>query len=179
MKIVRTRWTWSVVLLFVTQPAILPAQEQPAIDPDLAAAIQEDLAQKQETQPLAIVPLNQGKHVALNNMNPKISLILNSCLGWHSQPSHIHQGGHAPDANGFTLQGLEFAASASVDPYFRFHMNFELAHMHIEEVYLTTLALPANLQARVGFLMRPSDGKTRCTCTTGNSSIHRSHIPAF
>jgi hypothetical protein len=72
-------------------------------------------------------------------------------LGWFSRHEHIRQGGHAVDENGFVPQALELAASAAVDPYFRFDCYFQMQHLEIEEAFLTTLALPAGLQARAGY----------------------------
>jgi hypothetical protein len=132
---------------------------QPAeVDPtttsgdEFAAALTAD--QQTATDPLpmtAASPAAPGQSL-LRQMNPNISLILDAGLGWFHRAEHIEQGGHAMDTNGFAIQGLELAATASVDPFFRFDMNFELAHLHLEEVYLTTLALPLNLQARLGYL---------------------------
>jgi hypothetical protein len=125
---------------------------RPAVDPDLAEALAADRAQREPDRPPAPDPATALRRVVpLQRLNPKISLILDSALAWHSRGQHIRQAGHAPDDSGFTLQGLELAASAAVDPYFRFDLAFELSHLHIEEAYLTTLALPANLQLRAGF----------------------------
>lgn len=94
-----------------------------------------------------------------NNLeNPDISFILNTGFGAYfdndngfSEKNAITQGGHAIDENGFGLQGVEFAAGGNVDPYFRYDMNVSLNHMHIEEVYLTSLALPYNFKLRTGY----------------------------
>ena len=118
-------------------------------DADFAAAIAADQATASENPPATIVPATVA--TVVRQMNPDISLILDAGLAWFDVSEHLRQGGHAMDDNGFAIQGLEFAASASVDPFFRFDMNFELSHMHLEEVYLTTLALPCNLQARLGY----------------------------
>lgn len=132
-----------------TEPEVtaeVPAEEE--IDPDFASAIAADV-ERAETEPgTAAAPAGQ---TFLRKMNPDISLILDVGVGWFGNEAHILQGGHALDDNGFGIQGLELAASASVDPFFRFDMNFELSHVHVEEAYLTTLALPLNLQTRLGY----------------------------
>lgn len=74
--------------------------------------------------------------------NPDISFIIDFGGGWFSRKDHPKYGGHAIDSNGFTLQGLEMTAGAAVDPYFRFDLNFQFVGMHVEEAYVTTLALP-------------------------------------
>lgn len=84
--------------------------------------------------------------------NPDISFILNAGLGYFSDSDHREQGGHAIDENGFALQGVELAVGHSVDPYFRFDMNFQFMGMHMEEIYVTTLSLPWNFQMKAGMI---------------------------
>ncbi len=94
---------------------------------------------------------------AFQSLNPDISLIADVALGYFSDDAPLMVGGHDPNKTGFTLQQLELAVSAAVDPYFRFDANivFSQFGVEIEEVYATTLALPWNLQVRVGqFLTR-------------------------
>ncbi len=91
-----------------------------------------------------------GKELIGNESNPSMSLILDFTAAWFSRQDRIHAGGHAPSATGLAVTGAEFAATASVDPYFRFDLAFELMHLHLEEVTLTSLSLPWNLQVRAG-----------------------------
>lgn len=84
--------------------------------------------------------------------NPDISFILNAGLGYFSDSDHRKQGGHAIDESGFALQGVELAVGHSVDPYFRFDMNFQFMGMHMEEVYITSLSLPWNFQIKAGMI---------------------------
>lgn len=88
---------------------------------------------------------------ALQSMNPDISLILDASGAWASGDTDL-RGGHDPQPPGFSLQGLELAASADVDPFFTFDaaILFSLFGVEIEEVYATSLSLPYQLQARVG-----------------------------
>lgn len=100
----------------------------------------------------------------VQNMNPEISLILDVAGAWFSDDNVRQLGGHDPQRTGFTLQQLELAAGASVDPFFRFDTNlvFTQFGVEIEEAYGTTTGLPLNLQARVGqFLTR--FGRTNAT----------------
>ncbi len=94
-----------------------------------------------------------GSELVGNEMNPSISLILDFTGAFFSQDDRVHLGGHAPTSTGMSLTGAEMAASANVDPYFRFDMAFCFGHMHLEEFYLTTLGLPLNLQARAGLFL--------------------------
>jgi hypothetical protein len=66
-------------------------------------------------------------------------------------------GGHDPNQRGFTLQGLEASFSGAVDPYFRGNANLAFAIdsagetlLELEEAWLETMSLPANLQLRAG-----------------------------
>lgn len=104
------------------------------------------LAQEPQSGPL-------GTELVGNEMNPSLSLILDFTAAYFSQADRVHLGGHAPTSSGMSLTGAELAASANVDPYFRFDMAFCFGHMHLEEFYLTTLSLPMDLQARAGLFL--------------------------
>jgi hypothetical protein len=114
------------------------AQEPPSVD-DLAAGL-----------------------AGVQSMNPNMAVILDTGVAAYgiAQPSAPHSpaadeplqtGGHDLDHAGFTLQQVELAIGASVDPYLRFDGNLVFKEgVEIEEAYATTLALPLNLQARAG-----------------------------
>lgn len=91
-----------------------------------------------------------AREVTGNEANPAISVILDTAFAFFSQNDRYRQGGHAPAITGPNIQGAELAASASVDPFFRVDLAFGMYHLHIEEVYATTSALPWNLQIRAG-----------------------------
>jgi len=66
-------------------------------------------------------------------------------------------GGHDPNQRGFTVQGAEINFTGAVDPYFRGNANvvFQIdssgeSFIELEEAWLETLSLPANLQVRAG-----------------------------
>ena len=66
-------------------------------------------------------------------------------------------GGHDPNQRGFTVQGVEANFRGAVDPYFRGNANvvFQLdadgeSFLELEEAWLETMSLPANLQVRAG-----------------------------
>jgi hypothetical protein len=101
--------------------------------------------------------LAQSMVRTFQSFNPDISFIGDVALAYFSADDPLMAGGHDPTKNGFNLQQLELAASAMVDPYFRFDANivFSQFGVEIEEVYATTLSLPWNLQVRAGqFLTR-------------------------
>ncbi len=143
MKCVHVNFRWLFNGLFLYTVCISSARaQQPDIDPKLVEALMQDGMTKKPIHPSA---------AANPNLNPDISLIMSTGLGWFTHADHIQQGGHSMDENGLHLQGLELAAGASVDPYFRFDLSFELTHLHLEEAYLTSLSLPWNLQIRAGY----------------------------
>jgi hypothetical protein len=123
-----------------------------AVDPDFSRAVEQDAtATKREpgvtandTNPRAVAPISK--------MNPDMSFILNVGGAWFNKSNHLRQGGHAMNDNGLQLQGLELAASASVDPYFRFDTYFQLTEAEVEEAFFTTTSLPWNLQVRGGLM---------------------------
>jgi hypothetical protein len=95
---------------------------------------------------------------APQSMNPDLSFIADFAVGGFSDEDRQRSTGeHDPTHNGFTLQQLELAVGAAVDPYFRFDANLVFGQfgVEIEEAYATTLDLPAQLQVRAGqFLTR-------------------------
>jgi hypothetical protein len=91
------------------------------------------------------------------SLNPDISVIVDLSVGGFSADENLQAGDHDPHENGFNLQSLELVLSKAVDPYFRLDTNLVVGEegVEIEEVYGTTLDLPANLQLRAGkFLTR-------------------------
>ncbi|MBN1204805.1 MAG: zinc-regulated TonB-dependent outer membrane receptor [Myxococcaceae bacterium] len=95
--------------------------------------------------------------VSPNNQWLDLSLVLDMALAAFTAEEPLQTGGHDPNTNGFNFQQLELSIRSVVDPYFRFDSNlvFALSGVEIEEAYVTTLELPANLQVRAGqFLTR-------------------------
>jgi len=94
-------------------------------------------------------------------MNPALSFILDGSFGYYG----VHAGDFAAlglpisgddpsDAHeGFTLQEVEIAAQAALDPYLEgavFLTIPNLEGLEVEEAYLVTTSLPANLQIKAG-----------------------------
>jgi hypothetical protein len=80
-------------------------------------------------------------------------------FGWSTTPdvTAIERGDHDPLQRGFTLPNEEIFLDGAVDPYFKgvadlvFKLDKDNAtDVELEEVYLTTTALPWNLQAKAG-----------------------------
>lgn len=159
----RLAWlTGPVLALALWLPAPALAQQptdKPRKDPELAE-LEQALAADKKAQDEATGDREAGKEEGVvatitrtfQSLNPDISLIADVALAHFSDDDPLMIGGHDPAKTGFTLQQLELAVSAAVDPYFRFNANivFSQYGVEIEEVYATTLALPWNLQARAG-----------------------------
>lgn len=124
------------------------------LEAELAAAAATD-AQTAASQnpPTQAEPPRTGQELLGNESNPAISLILDTVASYFEERDRIHLGGHAPTSSGFAVTGAELAASANVDPYFKLDLALCFAHMHLEEITATTLALPWNLQARAGLFL--------------------------
>src|SRR5690554_692253 len=121
-------------------------------DPDSIEAQLEALeAQVYDTPGAAKPDVANVVPAALQSMNPDIAFTLDLAGAWFSDEPDL-RGGHDPRNFGFNLQGLELAVGSDVGPYFRFDsaIAFHLGGVEIEEVYASTLALPAQFQARVG-----------------------------
>jgi hypothetical protein len=118
-------------------------------DDDILKAIEEDN--------VALTEKKENTNKTTNNLfkpseNPDISFVMNFGAGYFTNENIITQGGHAIDNNGFALQGLEMTVDHSIDPYWKFNLNFQFVGMHVEEAYITSLALPFNIQARFGMM---------------------------
>ena len=72
----------------------------------------------------------------------------------------LELGGHDPNQRGFTVQGVEANFAGAVDPYFRGNANLLFgidsegeSFIELEEAWLETISLPANLQIRAGQIL--------------------------
>src|SRR6185436_18408649 len=81
-------------------------------------------------------------------------------VGWstESDPSaQLQLGDHDPIKRGFSLRNAEIALDGAVDPYFKGFANIVLkldknneTDIELEETYLQSSSLPANLQIKAG-----------------------------
>jgi hypothetical protein len=103
------------------------------------------------TQPITLLSGSRGY------LNISFDALMD--FGW-STTAHvtaIERGDHDPLQRGFTLPNEEIFLDGAVDPYFKgvADLVFKLdenneTEVELEEVYLTTTALPWNLQAKAG-----------------------------
>jgi hypothetical protein len=91
-------------------------------------------------------------------MNISFDTLLDA--GWATRSdvsSELEQGHHDPLQRGFSLRNAEIALDGAVDPYFKGFANISFAldkdnetEVELEEAYLLSTALPANLQLKAG-----------------------------
>ena len=100
-------------------------------------------------------------------LNPALSVILDGTFGYYGKsPTDFARlrlpvagddpglaGGGSPAREGFGIQEVEVAASAAIDPYLEGALFLTIPNLEgieVEEGYLVTTALPANLQFKAG-----------------------------
>ncbi|HMF43092.1 MAG TPA: hypothetical protein VKQ32_20605 [Polyangia bacterium] len=94
-------------------------------------------------------------------LNPALSFILDGAFGYYGVHADDFASLGLPIAGddpsntkeGFTVQEIEIAAQAALDPYFEgaiFLTIPNLEQLEVEEGYLVTTSLPANLQIKAG-----------------------------
>lgn len=96
-------------------------------------------------------------HPAAVYMN--IGLVSLTDAGWSTEPnvSALQRGDHDPAVRGFTLPNTELTLEGAVDPYLKASSSVVLkldqdgeTRIELEEAYLLTNSLPANLQLKGG-----------------------------
>src|SRR6185295_17811729 len=93
-------------------------------------------------------------------LNPDMSVILDGSFGYYGRGASFDSIGipasgddPSPAREGFTLQEVELAFSAAVDPYLEGALFLTIPNLEgieVEEAYLVTTALPGNLQIKAG-----------------------------
>ncbi len=81
-------------------------------------------------------------------------------FGWSTVPdpsTYLQLGDHDPISRGFSMRNAEMVLDGAVDPYFKGFGNIVLkldenneTSIELEEAYLQTMSLPANLQVKAG-----------------------------
>lgn len=100
------------------------------------------------------------------SLNPDISLIADFLVDLSPDEATLENGER------YQVREIELGVQGVVDPYFRYDafLGIHGDGIEVEEGYVTTLALPANLQARLGKFLVPF-GKVNLT--------HRPELPMF
>lgn len=96
----------------------------------------------------------------LQSLNPDISAIVDSAAGYERRAVGYRSGDDpdlrsAPDEKGagFTVQEVELAVTAIVDPYFKGEVYLTIPNLkalEVEEAFATSTSLPWNLQVKAG-----------------------------
>lgn len=127
------------------------------LEAELAAA----LGDEQNSEPPPPPQVSSGGGSLPNVRLIDLSLDLLAAGGWSTAEEEdlrmLEAGGHDPKNRGFTIQNVELTLAGVVDPYFRGDANIVLqidpdfeTSIELEEVYLTSLSLPGNLQLKAG-----------------------------
>lgn len=97
---------------------------------------------------------------AFQSLNPDLAVIIDGVAGY-AERAPLRLAGDDPDlkgdattpAAGFNLQEVEFAFQGAVDPYFRADVFLtipNLSGLEVEEAFVTSTSLPADLQVKAG-----------------------------
>ena len=112
--------------------------------------------QRRKEMEVQAQPQRAASRGILAPFNPKISLNGLFSAAMFSNKDNLNFGDHDPNVQGFKLQNGELHLQGTVDPYFQMDGNIVLiidkgeTKVELEELYGTSLALPANLQVMAG-----------------------------
>lgn len=108
-------------------------------------------------------PWSPGQTIPLLRAGPAyVNVSLSSLIdiGTSTTPDieSLESGAHGPVQRGFSLPAVELALDGAVDPYFQGFSSIALSlddhnetEIELEEAYLLSSALPANLQLKAGY----------------------------
>ena len=144
--------------------AAMQRELEQAMQRELEQAMQKDAQTKGDAAPAAATQSTPSPQAAGGragqSLNPDLSAIVDADFGFERRaPSYLN--GDDPDlktdsrrkALGPVVQEVELAFSAIVDPYFKGEVYLtipNLSGIEVEEAFMTTTSLPANLQLKVG-----------------------------
>lgn len=130
-----------------------PASSAPPTQEELEAELERELGISPDPAP----PPLPAPRASPGKLLPDISLIGTFAAAWFSDEPSLRLAAHEPLHRGFQLQEIELAFQSNIDPYLRadVFLAISLDGLEVEEAYVTTLGLPANLQLRGGQLYAP------------------------
>ncbi len=162
------RYTWIISLIFIAiyTPNLANAKDtttHPLNSKNTQQKL-DALEQNYEEQQVEIKKLKQElkqqRRGLLNStiarFNPKIALNGLFTAAGFSDDEPLNFGGHDPKENGFNVQALELNFRGAIDPYFSAQVNLNTfieegeTIVELEEGFLTTQALPYNVQLMGG-----------------------------
>ena len=122
----------------------------------LAALVQAMAARMDST---AAAPVEAQQPAAQRGQYMNIGFVALTDAGWSSERDvgSLQLGDHDPHVRGFSIPNTEITLDGAVDPYFKGFTNivFKLdaegeTGVELEEAFLLTTSLPANLQLKLG-----------------------------
>jgi len=144
-----------------------PATAAPPAAADAQKKLEQELAAELAGPPAAPRPTNAERsapppiataRAGTAYMNLSYGTLIDA--GWSSVPNpsaQLELGDHDPIKRGFSLRNAELAIDGAIDPYFKGAANIVLkldenneTAIELEESYLETTSLPANLQFKAG-----------------------------
>jgi hypothetical protein len=89
------------------------------------------------------------------NMSAIFNIVGGTSSVRDSDLEEFQGGGHDPKKRGFSLQQLELSINGTIDNLFdaEAHIVFTEEDVELEEAFLTTRSLPANLQLKAGYFL--------------------------
>jgi hypothetical protein len=136
-------------------PAVQPAAALALAQPAVSAPPESSMLTNQAWSPSQPLTLARAGSAY---MNVSFGALVDA--GWstaHDVSKELNLGDHDPIGRGFSLRNAEIALDGAVDPYFKGFANivFKLekdqsTSLELEEAYLQTTSLPANLQLKAG-----------------------------
>ncbi len=147
--------TQKLAALSVAPAAPARTDEQQKLEQELATALEPPAAASRNTP---VAPSAGGAKAGSSYMNLSFGTLIDA--GWSSvtDPSaQLQLGDHDPSKRGFLLRNAEISLDGAIDPYFKGFANIVLkldknnaTDIELEESYLQSTALPANLQLKAG-----------------------------
>jgi hypothetical protein len=107
----------------------------------------------------AAMPVQSIQQARAAGTYMNVSFVGLTDFGWSTEPDvgSLQAGDHDPHVRGFSIPNAELALDGTVDPYFKGFSNivYKLdtegeTGVELEEMYLLTSSLPANLQLKAG-----------------------------
>jgi hypothetical protein len=135
------------------------------LEQELAAEMSKDAPKTSTTSSVTNAPWSPASPIRLQSGGSFLDIGLVATFAAGTSTANdiagvLELGAHDPNQRGFTVQGVEANFAGTVDPYFRGNANvlFQVdssgeSLVELEEAWLETISLPANLQIRAGQIL--------------------------
>ena len=148
----------------ITQAQAAEADKK-KLEQELAAEMSKDTPKTATTSSVTNPPWSPASPIRLQSGGSYLDISLVATFAAGTSTANdidgvLELGAHDPNQRGFTVQGVEANFAGTVDPYFRGNANvlFQVdssgeSLVELEEAWLETISLPANLQIRAGQIL--------------------------